>query len=255
MTSYLNGKQVLITREKSQAAHFSKEIKKFNGQPLIVPLIRIVTRNNSENEAILSNLDKFDWIFFTSINGVIYFFNQLNDHSKINDKKIAVVGHKTRDALMTFGFDAHFMPTVYNAETMAEEFVTTYGKADNILFVRGNISRPSLLERFTKEGISYSKIIVYDTRTNIDADKMLKAIDYSELDYLTFTSPSTVKAFVDLIDKDLLNQYRTLPCICSGTTTEREAKSHNFVETYDPEIFTIESMIDKMIELTHMEAY
>src|SRR5699024_9578924 len=107
-------------------------------QPILVPLIKIVTRNNSVNNSVIDHLDKFDWIFFTSINGVIHFFNQLKDHSKLNGKKIAVVGHKTEEALKRFGFDAHFMPTVYNAETMAEEFVATYGKKHSVLFVRGN---------------------------------------------------------------------------------------------------------------------
>src|SRR5690625_7686678 len=69
------------------------------------------------------HLDDFNWIFFTSANGVDCFLNQLEDTHFLETINIAVVGHKTENALKKYGVTADFTPTVYNAVAMSEEFL------------------------------------------------------------------------------------------------------------------------------------
>lgn len=254
MESLLNKKQILITREKTQAKLFEKQIINNNGVPITAPLLKIAPFYDENSESILTSLNDFDWLFFTSVNGVNHFFKQVVNTDLLHNCKIAVVGHKTAEALHQYGFSAQFMPTTYNAETMAAEFLSKVGTVNRVLFIRGNLSRPTLLTEFTKANIPYSKIVVYETKVNkaIEHD-LIKKLEKG-IDFLTFTSPSTVRAFVELVqDSSLLKQAQEKYCFCIGTTTEQVAIDYNFKHTFIPTEFTIDSMVNKMIDVVEKE--
>lgn len=254
MQSLLNNKKILITREHTQANVFAEQIRQFKGLPVIIPMLKIDTYYNEENELIINSLNQFDWIFFTSVNGVNHFFKQLHNHQLLSQCQFAVVGHKTEEALKDYGYSADFIPSTYNAETMATEFIETFRDVNQVLFVRGNLSRQVLLQEFTKENIQYSKATVYKTSVNYPVQEILHRSLDKGVDIITFTSPSTIKAFVELIDdENLLNQLRLKRCFCIGTTTEQVAINHQFKKTYIPDVFTIEGMIEKMIDVVQME--
>lgn len=254
MEGLLNKKKILITREASQAKLFGEKIEKHGGCPRIAPLLKIDTLFNKQDETIYRDLSKFDWIFFTSINGVNHFFKQFKNGQLLNNCRIAVVGHKTEEALKQYGLKAHFIPSTYNAETMAQEFIELYPEINNVLFVRGNLSRPVLLDAFTKHNIPYSKVIVYETNVNCSVQKQLHMELGNEIDFITFTSPSTVNAFINLVNNESqLEKAYHIPCFCIGTTTETIAIEQGFKKTYIPTEFTIEGMIDKMIEVVQGE--
>lgn len=253
MENRLKNKKILITRERSQAVKFAEQIEHNKGVPIIAPLLKIDTYYDEENDTLLNSINEFDWIFFTSINGVNHFFKQLKEQQLIKKCNIAVVGHKTEEALNKFGISADFIPSTYNAETMAAEFLQTFPHIGKVLLVRGNLSRPTLLEEFTKAKINYSKIVVYETNANKSIkQKLLKSID-DGVDFLTFTSPSTVQTFIELVNEQQFKIAQNLPCFCIGTTTEQAAHRYQFNQTYVPNMFTIESMIEKMVEVVQME--
>lgn len=254
MGSLLNKKRILITREASQSHNFAQQINKQAGVPIVTPLLKIESVSNNDNIKIMEQLHQFDWIFFTSINGVNHFFNQLKNKRLPDTCQIAVVGHKTEEALENYGYNAEFIPTTYNAKTMAAEFINDHPHVNNVLFIRGNLSRPVLLDEFSKHNIPYSKIIVYETKVNTDVKEKLNQAIQDGVDYITFTSPSTVKAFVQLIDDEqLLNDVRLKYCFCIGTTTEKVAIDCQFTNTFIPDIFTIEGIVEKMVRISQKE--
>lgn len=254
MGSLLNKKRILITREASQAHNFAQQISEYGGVPIVTPLLKIDSVSNNDNVKTMGQLHQFDWIFFTSINGVNHFFNQLQNKTFPDTCQIAVVGHKTEEALKSYGYNAKFIPTTYNAETMAAEFINKYPYVNNVLFVRGNLSRHVLLDEFSKHNIKYSKIVVYETIVNVDIKGELNQVIQNEIDYITFTSPSTVNAFVKLLDDEqLLDEMRQKYCFCIGTTTEQVAIDHQFTNTFIPDVFTIESIVEKMVEISQKE--
>lgn len=254
MRHSLNKKRILITREKTQAKLMQKQIENNHGIAIVTPLLKIVPYYDKNKRTIFSSFKNYDWLFFTSVNGVNHFFNQLSNKKLITHSKIAAVGHKTAEAIQTHGYSVDFMPTIYNAETMAAEFLSSAKQVNHVLFVRGNLSRSTLLTEFTKANITYSKIVVYETTVNqAIKDDLLQKLKEG-IDYLTFTSPSTVKAFVELIEnKDLLHKAQQIDCFCIGTTTQNTAIKYNFKRTFIPQQFTIESMINKMIEVANKE--
>src|SRR5690625_5451179 len=106
MENRLKNKKILITRERSQAVKFAEQIEHNKGVPIIAPLLKIDTYYDEENDTLLNSINEFDWIFFTSINGVNHFFKQLKEQQLIKKCNIAVVGHKTEEALNKFGISA-----------------------------------------------------------------------------------------------------------------------------------------------------
>lgn len=250
MGSSLQGKRVLITRERSQAQTFSEIILRDGGIPIVVPLLEIVCQPKSRRD--LQQVSGFEWIFFTSANGVDCFFQMLHEYElekQLRSCKLAVVGHKTEEALKKYGYQAHFIPSIYNAETMADEFRSIYPPQSEgqLLLVRGNLSRQTLPIEFKKHGYKVELMEVYETVSHYKMkDQLNKQLTDQHIDFVTFTSPSTVHAFMKMIDPSF--RYKDLVCVCIGTTTEEAARQAEFKTILVPNMFTIEGMVKRMQE-------
>lgn len=243
MSISLHGKKVLITREEKQAKEFSSKVLAYGGTPVEVPLLKISCKEQDENKRIFPNINRYEWLFFTSANGVNCFFQLAKryqtDTAILKYKRLAAVGHKTEDALKKFGFVADFVPTTYNADTMANEFLSRYTVSDPILLVRGNRSRDVLPIEFSKHGMVYDSVRVYEMAYNYQVTDCLNAtLRENTFDFITFTSPSTVDAFAEMT---AISGQET--CVCIGTTTKRRARELGFTSILTPEEFTIDGML------------
>lgn len=237
---------ILITREAKQAQAFSEMVLQYGGTPVEVPLLKIACTERDGDKSILQKLSNYQWIFFTSSNGVDCFMQlamkQQISMTKLKQKKYAVVGHKTEKALNKYELNTAFIPTVYNADHMADEFLAQYPEAGPLLLVRGNRSRDILPNRFSEHGVSFDIIEVYASEYNEQAAAALKAAFAAHrFDFLTFTSPSTVDAFLEAKGADLATDGAI--CVCIGTTTEQRAREAGFRHLLTPEQFTIEGML------------
>lgn len=244
----LLNKRILITREKKQSQIFSEKILRSGGIPIEVPLLKISCKDKDKikNNYIFNELGRYQWIFFTSANGVDCFFKLINTDifNVLASSKIAVVGHKTELALKKHGFHADFIPTTYNAEVMASEFLAKHPTNRPLLLVRGNRSRTVLPFQFSNYGLTFDLVEVYETSYNLDIKKTLnKYMIEDEIDFITFTSPSTVDAFMKMTAE---RSFHDKVCVCIGTTTEKRAQEYGFKTTIVPDQFTIEGMIDCM---------
>lgn len=237
----LQNKKILVTRAAPDAHRFAEKIRAYGGEPMIAPLLQINCLP-IEQRLVLSD---YDWVFFTSKNGVACFMKQVVSAGELAACKIAAVGPKTAEAIEHYGYRVDFMPSTYNAEVMAAEFLSKYPKSGLVLFVRGVLSRTVLLDAFTENKRPYHCLEIYDTVVNASAkDHLQSQLAHNDIDYLTFTSPSTVDAFIQLVDQ--LNTARDIPAVCIGTTTERSAREKGFIHTLVPDHFTTESMLERI---------
>ncbi|MDY0396890.1 uroporphyrinogen-III synthase [Virgibacillus halophilus] len=154
--------RILVTREKEQGKTFSEKIRAHGGLPIEVPLLQISCEASRENERRLRQLAAYEWIFFTSANGVKHFYELIELYhipaSSFGHVKIAVVGHKTEKSLRKYGGRrADFIPTIYDADHMAEQFLDRFKISGKALLVRGNLSRMILPKQLAKKksGIRY----------------------------------------------------------------------------------------------------
>ncbi|MFC3040031.1 uroporphyrinogen-III synthase [Virgibacillus xinjiangensis] len=241
MAVSLKGKKILVTREEHQAKTLADKVKRLEGIPVTVPLLKITCKDCKDNRKILERLQTIEWIFFTSANGVHCFFQTLKQDKELSMQgiKTAVVGHKTEAALASYGFTADFVPSIYDAKAMGNEFLNRYANPGPILLVRGNRSRNVLPDTFSALGIPFEMVEVYDTSLNLQMKQVLQEkLRLENIDILTFTSPSAVEAFCEMTPN------RETPCICIGSTTKKRAEEMGFYEVLSPEVFTTDSMLE-----------
>lgn len=252
----LQNQSILVTREKSDATKFANEIIKYGGRPITMPLLQIdcLTFENRK-QSQLTDIN-YEWIFFTSKNGVNCFLKKLENERLLQSTgvKIAAVGSKTADALIALGYHVDFIPSQYNAEVMAAEFLTKYPDTGQTLFVRGVIASNILIDAFTKANRQFYCYEVYDTLVNLPIKDELHHVLYNQkIDILTFTSPSTLNAFVNLVEKPEL--FFSTPAVCIGMTTQRRAKEVGFTKTIVPKKFTANGMIMALSDYLKKRSY
>ncbi|MFG6116425.1 uroporphyrinogen-III synthase [Halobacillus sp. MO56] len=245
----LTGRNILVTRAQIQAASLSDKIRQAGGTPIEVPLLHFTLRNNQENKQFIEQLHEFAWIFFTSSNGVRFFFKLWDKKSRSwpENLKVGAVGEKTEKTLIKYGVSADFVPSTYTAEVMAEEFLKKYDSPGSTLLVRGNLSR-DVLPVALRGHVFFQSMTVYDTLLAKDQRPLMEALENISIDAYTFTSPSTVEAFARLCHKHKkFNKYLSVPCICIGPTTEEKAKQEGFMNVLMPDgHYTTEGMVELM---------
>ncbi|MBP1947689.1 uroporphyrinogen-III synthase [Virgibacillus litoralis] len=251
MSVPLHEKRILITREENQAKEFSEKVKQHGGKPIEIPLLKISCKDKLENKQLLENIHHYKWIFFTSSNGVVCFFQFAKQYkwmSNVLDKiKFATVGHKTAQTLEAYGYKADFIPSIYNADAMATEFTEKYTVVDEpLLIVRGNKSREVLPEWLTKHEICFDVLEVYETMYNFRVEEELnQLLNQNKLDFITFTSPSAVEAFSEMSNGQI---RKNQVFVCIGTTTKKRALELGITNTLTPEQFTIDGMLEQIID-------
>lgn len=252
MKKSLQGKRIVVTRNEPQASAFGRDIQARGGVPVIVPLIRIVCTYNQEK---IKALHTYEWIVFTSANGVRCFHEALEENDALHvmdGVQIAAVGSKTARALHVFGREADFIPSTYDGKTMAPEFIASKQRTGNVLIVHGRLSGTILQETFQAEGIAFDCLEVYATLQNEDERPRLKEIAQQEhIDVITFMSPSTVDAWMNMIPNPKSFYEKTVVCI--GSTTEKRARERGFKDVYVPEMFTAEEMLTCMEQVIEKE--
>ncbi|KGP90959.1 hypothetical protein N780_02720 [Pontibacillus chungwhensis BH030062] len=245
----LKGKRILVTRSAEQAASFTNCIEQQSGISVEIPLLYFKSVPSEENRHILRRLHSFKWIIFTSSNGV-HFFMELCERyqvplSIIKERSMAAVGRKTANTLAYYNLETDFMPDTYTGEALGEAFLN---ERDNgaVLVVQGNLARQKVVETI-QPYMDVETAIMYETCVNVKIkEDFNKALQENEMDALTFTSPSTVKAFKQLIEPSLFETVQSLPCICIGPTTEKEAEQAGFPHRIIPNHQTVEGMCEAL---------
>src|SRR5699024_10669864 len=167
----LKDKNILIKRDAQAAASFQQLLEKEQAKPITVPLLKIEC---IERPNLSIDVEDCEWVFFTSRNGVACFLQNQTFARALHHCQIAAVGKKTAQALVEQGYKVDFIPSVFNAETMAKEFLASYETARPTLFVRGSIASPILLDAFTKANRAFYCVEVYDTFIHTKAKQQLQ---------------------------------------------------------------------------------
>ncbi|MBJ8102287.1 MULTISPECIES: uroporphyrinogen-III synthase [Bacillus cereus group] len=244
----LAGKTVLITRAQHQAKQMSVAVKERSGIPLEIPLLRMEGMSHREIQHIAGQLHSYDWVIFTSKNGVAFFLDSLRKKLP-GPIKIAAVGVKTKLELEKRGYQVDFVPTAFVAEVFAEEFVKKLSGNECILFPKGNLARDVIPVKLREMGVSLEELIVYGTKENVmKKQELIVALEEGKVDIITFTSPSTVTSFVRLLEGTNWREW-TKKCTiaCIGPITEKEASLY-FSHVIVPKEYTVEALLQCICE-------
>ncbi|TYS68961.1 uroporphyrinogen-III synthase [Sutcliffiella horikoshii] len=235
----LADKRILITRSKEQARYFSKQIQSLGGTSLEVPLIQFqhVSDNESVAEDIKSNLPDYEWIVFTSVNGVKYFFELYQGRLP---NKIAVVGAKTKQALEVLGYKVDLVPSRFSAEDLIDSFAKE--TISSILLIQGNLARPLLREELSRIGYNVKQIVVYENRIRVPEEKEWKWLKEGKVDLYTFTSPSTVHNYMKLFG------LPKGPVATIGPITRNAAEKAGINVAISPSEYTMDGLLEEIVQ-------
>ena len=206
------GKRVLVTRSREQASVFSKMIQDLGGQPIEFPTIDIIPPEDyTPLDKAISTVENFDWIIFTSINGVQAFYERLllkkMDFRRLKDVRICAVGPKTKEELEKYGLIVDYVPGEYRAEIIIEKMQGENLKDKKILLPRADIARKILPEALKTLGADVHEVIAYQTvKGSGGAFDVRDLLEDKKINIITFTSSSTVKNFVGMFDKSELSE-------------------------------------------------
>lgn len=253
----LVGKTILITRPKLQNETLANKIISFGGKVVKFPVIRIIPpRDTTELDHALEQLASFDWLIFTSINGVALFFARLDelkvDRRLIHSLRVAAVGPKTAMALVDQGLSVEVVPHKHYAEALIETLRPLIRPGDAILLPRANIARKLLVNELQDMGASVSDISVYETVMDAEnAKQILSLLQQSQIDMITFTSSSTVDHLVLSLQKyhlDVKTLLQDVNLACIGPITATTLRSYGLKADIEAQESTIDGLVYAIIQ-------
>jgi len=252
------GCRVVVTRARQQASDLTTRLSALGADCLEVPTIEIVPPENWQPlDQAIRQIDTYDWIVFTSVNGVSFFFDRLfaagRDARILGGLQTAVIGPATARRLRNYGITADVIPENYHAEAVAAAFAHQRVADKKILLPRARQARPVLPEELTRMGAEVHEIAVYDTRLAEDDQRLLvNALENEQIDMVTFTSSSTVKNFRRLLpDNRFKNLTRNLTIASIGPITTRTAGELGFTVHIQARRYTIDGLCDAIVEYYH----
>jgi uroporphyrinogen-III synthase len=233
----LKNKTILITRSANQVEEFINKLKELGANTITLPLIENTAINKGE---LIEKVNKnnYDWLIFTSVNAVRFFFDSVL--ADTISSKIAVVGNKTGDLIREYGFKIDFTPSEFTAKHLANEIPISANH--RILVPRSNLAKNDIIEILEKRGCNVETISIYENNSIDYSKEELNKTFSQQIDFITFTSGSTVLSF-----KKLGIPLKDEKVICIGPETAKVALEKNILVTSIATPHTIDGMIKTII--------
>ena len=250
----LSAKRIVVTRAREQASSMVAMLADLGADVLECPTIKVVPPISwTDLDAAIADLPAYDWLIFTSVNGVKYFFDRLFENNRdvraLHHIKTACIGPETARRLSEFGIKTDILPKSYVAESVVEAFAPENVKNKKILIPRAETARPVLPAELKKMGAAVDEIAVYRTQPVLDNQALLiSGLEENEIDMVTFTSSSTVTNFKSLLPADRINDLMAgVSVACIGPVTAETAKDLGFNVDIVAEKFTIPGLCEAII--------
>jgi len=250
----LFGKRIVITRARAQASNLVSKLSRLGAFCIEIPTIKIAPPEDiTPLKEAIEHIKNYDWLVFTSVNGVKYFFKTLFDMGKdvraLGHLKFACIGPVTRERLKDYGIISDILPETYRAESVVDAFSATAIKGKNVLLPRARKARTILPEELTKMGASVYEVVAYDTLPDTDEKKeLISLLKNRKIDAVTFTSSSTVSNFMDLLDsEDKEGLLEDIVTASIGPITSETAQSLGIIPDIEAEEYTIQGVVDSLL--------
>jgi uroporphyrinogen III methyltransferase/synthase len=246
-TRPLFGQTIVVTRARDQASELTVQLESLGAHVLEAPAIELV--EVADTTALQSALQRtHDWIIFTSANGVRFTKHRLFqlglDVRIFGQAKLAAIGNPTADAIREqLGLRVDLCPQRFVAEALAEEIVARgEAKGKRFLLLRADIARPLLRERLQEAGAGeILDIPIYETKpAGAYPPEITAAIERGEVDWITFSSSSTVKNFLTATSNPPPAKTKLASI---GPVTSATLKSAGLNPTVEADPFTIEGLV------------
>lgn len=255
----LLGLRVLVTRPPSGGAAFAEALRALGAEPVLAPAIDVrVLEDTTALDLALRRLGTYDWVVFTSANGVRHAWSRLEalgldaaledgEHGRRPGvPRVAAIGPATAAALERRGVRPDYVPPEYVAEALASGL--PIGAGARVLCLRADLARPALREILTRRGAHVDDVTAYRTvpqRAPEGAHDGGAQGAPPAVDVVTFTSPSTVRGHVARFGAP----PAATAIVCIGPVTARAARELGLDVRAVAERYTVDGLLDALRRL------
>lgn len=242
----LFGKKIVVTRTRQQSSVMAEKLASLGARAIEFPTIEIKKAEDlSKLHTSIKRLSDYDWIVFTSQNGISIFFEELlargKDVRALGSAKVAVIGKATEDELGNYGIKADLVPDKYVQESLLEKLQEAGVKGKKILLPCAEEARDLLSRGLYNAGAELDRIHVYSAVKPADIDHTL-IDEVKSADMITFASSSTVRNFFEIVP-EVQGKLASIGPVTSETIVEL---GHEVA--VDSEIFTIPGLIEGIVD-------
>lgn len=253
----LLGKSVVVTRSREQASGMAGKLAALGAHVIQCPTIAI--RGLADYDMLddaIKKLPTYDWLIFTSANGVEYFWRRLaqagHDSRAIGCAKVGAIGPATAAALEGRGIIADFVPERFVAECVAGGLIARMGEnahSMRVLLPRAASARDILPQTLEKAGATVDVCPCYETVPESTASQdVLELLEKGKLSCVTFGSSSTVENFLRLVPADILLRHPETLLAAIGPVTAGTLEKHGLKADIMPEQYTIPALVSAIVD-------
>lgn len=251
----LLGKRIVVTRARAQASDLVEQLNELGADCLECPTIEVVPPESwAPLDAAIDRLPQYQWLIFTSVNGVAAFFERLAlkglDVRALGHVRTAAIGPATADKMRRYGLGADILPKTYQAESVVDAFAGEALQGKRVLLPRAREARTVLPEQLTRMGAMVDEVAAYQTvQSDRNAGPLVEQLRNGRIDMVTFTSSSTVRNFKALLpDAEARQLMQGVTVACIGDITAGTARELGFDTDIVAEIFTIPGLCDAIVK-------
>lgn len=260
----LFGKTIGVTRTREMASRLKLNLEELGARVIEIPTIKISKKEDSgEFLKTIENIDEYGYLAFTSQYSVKYFFDLMKNYKidtrSLSNVKICSIGDSTSSALENYGIYPEIISEQKYGESLAEAIINNHNNLccgldcsktpKGVLYPCSEIAKDSFEKELLENNIKVCRLEIYTNTTNLDIeDRLVSLLENKELDFITFTSSSTVKYLCEILGcrkdelmKDVLKV--SIGDITSETALELGLK--DIIQANEP---SIESIIEAIID-------
>lgn len=250
MKKPLENQTLFITRSADDFDAAVKLIEPLGGNAICCPMISIRTPQDcTALDESIRNIKQYDWVFFTSANGVKYFCQRMNelgvDTSTLRQTPCGIIGEKTINIAAANGIQSAFTPTKADAKTFMKEFAHQHkitGK--RFLIPTSQIAHDIIPNQIKEHGGTANKVAAYETvHTHEFKPEAISLLQVDQPYWILFTSSSTVDAFVTCL-KNLDYINATLMFASIGPSTTKTIHRHGYEPTVEATEYNMNGLIN-----------
>jgi uroporphyrinogen III methyltransferase / synthase len=254
----LFGRRIVVTRSREQAGELMDMLEERGAEAIAAPTIHIAPPEDTEPmDRAAAQAATFDWIVFTSANGVDQFMKRVLATGDVRDLKgvrICTTGPSTASRLQRYGIRVDLMPSEYRAEAVIEALKGTGSLAgQRFLLPQADGARDVLADELREAGADVANVVAYrtvlaGTEPEGEQDVYRMLLD-RQIDAVTFTSASTVKNFVQIFGHEqAVDLLRTTVVASIGPVTAEAAQQLGIQTTVMPSDYTVPHLVDALVE-------
>lgn len=252
----LAGRRIAVTRAREQAPELAQKLAALGAEVIELPLIQVSKEIDKHTLAdVLAEFGSYDWIVFTSANGVRFFFEEFyrvfEDVRALGLLRFAAVGDTTAKAIVEHHIRVDCQPKIATAEALADELIAT-GSLDSakVLVITGNLNRDELVKRLEDAHAIVDRLQVYKTeKTDLAGDPAARDFRARGADAILFASSSAVQSFVDQAGALTLEKNAKRPLAGSiGPQTSETMKKVGMPIDFEAKTPSLEALVEALVK-------